>query len=309
MKKTFNMFLVAVMAAFFAVSCTSTADRAHTLKVYNWADYVDESLIEEFEQWYEEQTGEQVKVIYETFDINENMLTKIEVGKEDYDVVCPSEYIIQRMLRNNLLQPIQRTYAETNTPDWTTGVAPFVAEKFQEMSPVGSDLRVSDYAVGYMGGTTGWLYNPEYVQAEDLQSWDAILNPKFEDKIYMKDAFRDVYSVLVLYAYRDSIEAGTLTRAELVRDITPERIAAVEAVLKQAKSNIAAWEVDFGKEDMVKGKAWINLSWSGDAQWAIDEAAESGVELDYIVPQEGSNVWYDGWVIPIYAKNVRAASY
>ena len=81
-------------------SCTAKVnaqDRAHTLKVYNWADYLDLDLIGEFEQWYEERTGEEVKVIYQTFDINENMLTEIEVGHEDYDVVCPSEYIIERM--------------------------------------------------------------------------------------------------------------------------------------------------------------------------------------------------------------------
>jgi spermidine/putrescine transport system substrate-binding protein len=67
--------------------------------------------------------------------------------------------------------------------------------------------------------------------------------------------------------------------------------------------------VDFGKEEMTKGKAWLNLSWSGDAQWAIDEAAEVGVNLEYFVPQEGSNVWFDGWCIPVYAKNTKAASY
>ena len=91
--------------------------------------------------------------------------------------------------------------------------------------------------------------------------------------------------------------------------LTEERIQRVEDILLQAKDNIAGWEVDFGKEEMTKGKTWLNLSWSGDAQWAIDEAAEVGVELDYIVPEEGSNVWFDGWCIPKYAKNAKAASY
>ena len=77
----------------------------------------------------------------------------------------------------------------------------------------------------------------------------------------------------------------------------------------QAKENIAGWEVDFGKEEMTKGKAWMNLSWSGDAQWAIDEAASVNVTLQYVVPQEGSNVWFDGWCIPKYAQNTKAASY
>ena len=100
-----------------------------------------------------------------------------------------------------------------------------------------------------------------------------------------------------------------MTRDELVRDITPERIARVEEILTAAKANIAGWEVDFGKEEMTKGKTWMNLSWSGDAQWAIDEAEEMGIKLEYIVPEEGSNVWFDGWCIPKYAVNTKAATW
>jgi spermidine/putrescine transport system substrate-binding protein len=125
----------------------------------------------------------------------------------------------------------------------------------------------------------------------------------------MKDAFRDVYSVVVLYVYRDEIARGEVSREDLVANITDERIARVEAFLTDLKSNIAGWEVDFGKEEMTKGKTWLNLSWSGDAQWAIDEASEVGVELKYLVPDEGSNVWFDGWCIPKYAQNVKAASF
>ena len=125
----------------------------------------------------------------------------------------------------------------------------------------------------------------------------------------MKDAFRDVYSVLAIYAYRKEIANGTVNRDELIRNITPQRVEAVKKILLQAKKQICGWEVDFGKEEMTKGKAWMNLSWSGDAQFAIEEAAEVGVMLDYIVPEEGSNVWFDGWVIPKYAKNTKAATY
>jgi len=302
MKKFYSLLFAAV----FAMGCFA-ADRAHTLKVYNWADYIDEDVLKEFPAWYKEMTGEDVDVIYQTFDINESMLTEIEVGKEDYDVICPSEYIIERMLRQGLLLPIDKDYGEA--PDYTKLVAPFAIDKFQQMAPAGSDIRVSDYTVGYMWGTTGFIYNPKFVDREDLRSWGALLNPKFEGKIYMKDAFRDVYSVIVLYAYRDEIARGEVTRDELVAELTPERIKRVEDVLIAAKDNIAGWEVDFGKEEMTKGKTWMNLSWSGDAQWAIDEAAEMDIRLEYIVPEEGSNVWFDGWCIPKYAKNTKAASW
>lgn len=306
MKRFFSVIVCALFGA--SLSLSYALDREHTLKVYNWADYIDmTNVLDKFPDWYREQTGEEVQVSYQTFDINESMLTEIEIGHEDYDVVCPSEYIIERMLRLGLLQPINKDFG--TTPDYTTLVAPFAVDMFQQMAPEGSDIQVSDYTVGYMWGTTGWLYNPAFVQAEELRSWEAITNPKFDGKIFMKDAFRDVYSVIVLYAYRDEIARGEVTRNELVAHVTPERIQRVEEVLLAAKDNIAGWEVDFGKEEMTKGKTWMNLSWSGDAQWAIQEAEEVGVHLDYIVPEEGSNVWFDGWVIPKYAVNTKAAAY
>ncbi len=311
MKKLYSFLLLAIVAmSGFA------ADRAHTLKVYNWADYIHEDVLEGFVPWYQEQTGEEIELIYQTFDINESMLAQIEKGKEDYDVICPSEYIIERMLRNGLLQPIPK-HLVPDSVSYFNLVAPFAIDKFQQMSPcaggelghAGNTINVFDYTVGYMWGTTGWLYNKDLISEDKVKTWGAILNPEYTGKIFMKDAFRDVYSVLVCYAYYDDIQAGKVTRQELVQNITPERIAAVEGILHQAKDNIAGWEVDFGKEEMTKGKALMNLSWSGDAVWAIEEAAEVGVNLDYIVPDEGSNVWFDGWCIPVYAQNTKAAAY
>ena len=300
-----SFYLLAIVAIVFT-ACNSN-DRAHQLKVLNWADYIDEDVKANFEDWYYQQTGERVELVYETFDINETALTKIEVGHEDYDVFCPSEYIIERMLKKGLIQPIQKELI-ADSINYFDNISPYVVEKFQQMAPR-PDVRVSDYTVGYMWGTTGFIYNPQHVNREDLASWGAVLNPKFENRILMKDAVRDIYSVLVLYAYRHEIEFGEVTRDDLVKNITPDRIEAVKDVLIEAKKQICGWEVDFGKEEMTTGKAWINLSWSGDAQFAIEEAAEMGVMLDYIVPKEGSNVWFDGWVIPKYAKNVKAATY
>lgn len=305
MKKIF--FAVAAFVLPFAlVSNTFAADRAHTLKVYNWADYIDMNVLNGFPAWYYEQTGEQVEVLYQTFDINENMLTNIEVAHEDYDVICPSEYIIERMLRQGLLLPINKDFG--NTPDYTKLVSPFAVDKFQQMTPNDS-VCVADYTVGYMWGTTGILYNTALVNKEEILSLGGLLNEKFEGRVFMKDAFRDIYSIVVLYVYREEIARGEVSRDDLVANITDERIARVEEFLTSMKNNIAGWEVDFGKEEMTKGKAWLNLSWSGDAQWAIDEASEVDVTLDYFVPEEGSNVWFDGWCIPKYAVNTKAASY
>ena len=280
-------------------------DRAHTLKVYNWADYIDEDLIGEFEQWYEEQTGESVKIIYQLFDINEIMLSKIELGHEDFDVVCPSEYIIERMLRQDLLLPIDRDFG--STPDYIGNVSPYMIEKFNQIA--GSGKNANDYAVGYMWGTVGMLYNTKYVTREEALDWKSLADPKWKGKLFVKDAFRDIYTSLLIALNRDKIDAGELDLNKLCFDSSDESIAKVEEFLNGFKDNVSGWEADFGKERMTQEKAWINVTWSGDAQWAMEEAEAVGVSLDYAVPTDGSIVWFDGWVIPKYAKNIKAARY
>lgn len=290
---------------FGAAMVCGAADRDHTLKIYNWADYIDEDLLEEFKSWYKEQTGEDVEIIYQLFDVNEIMLSKIELGHEDFDLVCPSDYIIERMLRQDLLLPIDRNFG--NTPDYTVGIAPFMKEKLSEIESSGKNAE--DYVVAYMWGTTGILYNPKYVTREEASSWDCLKNEKFKGKIFVKDAFRDVYTSLNIALHKNQIASGEVTLQSVCSDSSDESIRMVEDYLNEVKGNVLGWEADFGKEEMTKEKGWINLSWSGDAQWAIDEAAKVGVKLDYAVPEEGSTVWFDGWVIPKYAKNVQAARY
>ena len=298
-------YIIFFAAAFVLSACSGDDSRQKILKVYNWADYIDESLLAEFEEWYFEQTGEEVEVVYQLFDINEIMLAKIERGKEDFDVACPSEYIIERMLKNDLLLPINKDFG--STPNYLGNVAPYIQNVFSQID--GSGKNPNDYAVGYMWGTTGFLYNTRYVTEEEVSTWSALWNEKFDKKLLIKDAFRDVYSPLLIYANQDRLRSGEVTLQDLMHDSSDESIATVEALLKKAKPYVAGWEADFGKEIMTKEKAWLNLSWSGDAAWAIEEAEAVDVELDYTVPKEGSIVWFDGWVIPKYAMNTKAASY
>ena len=287
------------------ISCSSSEERSHILKVYNWADYIDEELIGEFEQWYEEQTGESISIIYQTFDINETMLSKIELGHEDYDVVCPSDYIIERMLANDLLLPLERDFGDT--PDYIGNVAPYIVEKFNQIE--GNGKNANDYSVGYMWGTVGLIYNPKYISEDDTKSWDVLKNPAYRGKVLMKDAFRDVYTSLLIALNKEAIDAGEKDLSTITFDTSDESIKLVEDYLNSFKESVCGWEADFGKEQMTKELAWINLSWSGDAQWAIDEAAEIGMDLRYAIPETGSSVWFDGWVIPKYARNVKAARY
>ena len=268
--------LITLAAVALLAGCSE--DRSQILKVYNWSDYIDEEVIPEFEEWYEQQTGEKVKVIYQTFDINETMLSKIEKGHEDYDVVCPSDYIIERMLQNDLLLPLNRDFG--STPNYIDeNLSPYIRACFDKMD--GKGKNANDYSVGYMWGTTGILYNAKYVTDEEASTWDIVKNPKFADRIFIKDSARDVYSQLILKVKEQDIADGKVTIDQLMNYTSDADIAAVEEYMKDVKPLVAGWEADFGKDQMVH----------------------------YALPKEGFTVWFDGWVIPKYAQNVKAASY
>ena len=295
--------LIALALVFALAGCSE--DRSQVLKVYNWADYIDEDLLDEFEQWYEEETGEKVEIIYQTFDINETMLSKIELGHEDYDVVCPSDYIIERMLKNDLLLPLDKDFGDT--PNYLDNIAPYISQTLGQIEENGRNAR--DYSVGYMWGTVGLIYNPKYIPDSEVSSWNVLRNPAYSGKVLMKDAFRDVYTAFLVALNKEALDAGEKTIETITYDTSEESIALVENYLDSFRDAVCGWEADFGKEQMTKELAWINLSWSGDAQWAIDEAAAVGMDLRYAIPEEGSAIWFDGWVIPKYAKNIKAANY
>lgn len=286
----------------------AAADRNEVLKVYNWSTYIAEGVVEDFEQWYKEQTGETVKVTYMTFDVNEAMLSKIEKGHEDYDVVCPSDYIIERMLNSGLLLPLDfDALAATGTPDYiSANVSPYIRSVFSTINP---NVDAGKYAVPYMWGTTGIIYNTAYVTREEASTWDVIRNPKFVGRILLKDAPRDVYCPVLIYLKQAELKSGKVILEDLMHDSSAESLAAVQAYLMQCRDGVAGFEADLGKEQMTKGRVCVSLNWSGDAVWAIEEAASVGVDLDYVVPEEGSTVWFDGWVIPKYARNTKAATY
>lgn len=296
------MLLLAVLTG-----CYNTNEpRTQVLKIYNWADYIGDGVLEDFQAYYKEQTGEDIRIVYQTFDINEIMLTKIEKGHEDFDVVCPSEYIIERMLKKDLLLPIDTVFA--HSPNYMNNVSPYIREQIDKLS-VKPDEKASRYAVCYMWGTAGILYNKAHVPDSDAMSWGCLWDKKYAGKILMKDSYRDAYGTAVIYAHADDLAKGKIKVEDLMNDFSPQTMELAEKYLKALKPNIAGWEADFGKEMMTKNKAYLNMTWSGDAIWAIDEASLVGVELDYTVPIEGSNIWYDGWVIPKYSRNPKAAAY
>lgn len=269
----------------FMSSCNRTdEERSHILKVYNWADYIDEDVLAEFPAWYKEQTGEDIRIIYQVFDINEIMLTKIERGHEDFDLICPSEYIIERMLKKNLLVPIDRNFGKT--PDYLDNVSPYIRGQLNKLSQPGR--KTTDYVVPYMWGTAGILYNKQFVEEKEVESWECLWDSKFRNKILMKDSYRDSYGTAIIYAHAKELEDGTVTVEQLMNDNSPEAIAIAEELLKKMKPNIAGWEADFGKEMMTKGKAWLNFTWSGDAVWRWTKRRLSGWNWTMKCPEKAA---------------------
>ena len=299
------LVLLASVISIFNACKESNESRKKVLKIYNWADYIDEGLLTEFPKWYKEQTGEDVKIVYQVFDMPEVMYTKIAMGKEDFDLTCPTQYVIEKMLKNDLLLPIDRNFGKTGSS--LGNISPFLRNRMDAFSVPGK--KAVDYMVPYMWGTSGILYNAKNISKEEAQSWACLWDPKNKGKILMKDHYWDVYNMAATVGFYPDIVSGKRTRYDVSNDHTNADIDMVEKQLKALKPNLAGWEADFGKEMMAKGQDWLNYAWSGDAVWAIDEAKKVGVSLDYEVPKEGSNVWFDGWVIPKYARNVKAASY
>jgi len=224
-----------ILAALSAVLLSCSSNRDQILKVYNWSDYIDESVLPEFEAWYKAETGQDIKVVYQTFDVNETMLSKIEKGHEDYDVVCPSDYIIERMLNTGLLLPLDFSTIPDKVNYIKLNRSPYIKGVFDAINP---NINANDYSVAYMWGTSGIIYNTEKVTREEASTWDVIRNPKFAGQILIKDAPRDVYGPVLIYLKQDDLKSGKVTLDELMKDSSDESLAAVEAYLKQVKDGV-----------------------------------------------------------------------
>ena len=299
----------------------SALAETEVLRVYNWQDYINEgkdddgakiadSVMELWEKDYEKRTGKKVRVQYDTFETNETMLNTLRTGKTSYDLVCPSDYIIQKML-----------LATKNETDDAISVEKFDISKMENyrkyVSPYISDLFAkndwTDYAVAYMWGTVGFLYNPETIKYEDVSTWDLFWNTDYKNRVTCKDVSRDAYVVGSLYVQREKLrdanekyKNGEIDGDELhkivhavANDTTDANIEKVGTALSEMKKNIYGFEVDSGKTDIVSGKIDANLAWSGDAVYAMDLAEEEdGKGLAFKIPDEGSTIWFDGWVMP-----------
>ena len=237
--------------------------------VYNWGEYIDPEVLTMFE----EETG--IDVVYEEFETNEILYPKISSGAIAYDAVCPSDYMIQRMMENDLLAEIDFD----NIPN-----IKYIGSQYMEQS------RQFDpenkYSVPYCWGTVGILYNKTMVD-EPVDSWGILWDEKYRDNILMQDSVRDAFGVALRYlGYSlNSTDLDELTEA---RDLLIEQ-----------KSLVQAYVIDQVRDKMIGNEAAIGVIYSGEAIYTQKE----NPDLEYVVPKEGSNIWIDSWVIPKNAEN------
>lgn len=364
MKKSYVVIVAVMLLCVLALyaACEPIQENVDELVVYNWADYIYD-YEDDFKAYYKSLTGRDIKVTYVTFDTNETMLTKILNGDSIVDVMCPSEYAIQKLLEQDMLLEMNyfgeaEDYIDTsslngyvhNSGNVDAQFVQKIDEVFGSVQVNGADgaktVKMSDYFVPYMYGTLGILYNKVYF--EELGIYDrATLNKAnwgilFNDdgsgnmlsdgltgRIYMKDSIRDSYAATVFYMLERGMLDGLtvtdknsanygklyteLSMGDMINTVDDQLIELCGNVLKTQKDQLYGYEVDFGKNELIQGIAYVDLAWSGDALYAVeeswdddyidpmleyDEGESGGYTLGYYVPHDSGNIWFDGWVIP-----------
>lgn len=325
-KRMFSVLLLVciLLTAAHTIQAKAANQDTIVLRIGNWEEYIDQGgwgedetidldgqtitsehgLISDFEEWYYQTYGKHVKIKYSTFGTNEDLYSKLILG-ETYDLVCPSEYMIMKMIKEDMLQPLSQSFFDTANGEnyYAIGVSPYIKNLFETNQVDGKPL--SRYMAGYMWGTIGLVYNPASVNEEDASTWSILTNTDYAKRITIKDSVRESYfpalailnkDLLLSKDYRDNPDYAT-NLAKTLNDTSMETITKVEDLLQEIRLNVYSFETDSGKSDMVTGKIVANYQWSGDAVYAMDQAEEEGLKLNYSVPEECTNLWLDGWVM------------
>ena len=260
---------VVVIAGGIFYSSKEDLSGTNQVIVYNWGEYLDPEVITLFEK----ETG--INVVYEEFETNEIMYPKVQSGAIAYDVVCPSDYMIQRMIENDLL-------AELNF-DNIPNVKNIGQEYFKQSRQFDSENK---YSVPYCWGTVGILYNKTMVD-EPIDSWSVLWDEKYIDNILMQDSVRDAFAVALKY------KGHSLNSTDL------DELEEAKELLIEQKPLVQAYVIDQVRDKMIGNEAAIGVIYSGEAIYTQLE----NPNLEYVIPKEGSNVWIDSWVIPKNAKH------
>ncbi|MBO6639230.1 MAG: polyamine ABC transporter substrate-binding protein [Roseitalea sp.] len=283
----FKTLLITTTAAVLAAG---TAHAEGVVKVFNWSDYIDESILEEFTA----ETG--IEVVYDVFDSNEILETRLLAGSTGYDIVVPTGTFLANQIKAGVFQPLNKD-ALSNLAN----MDPAIAERLELYDPG------NEYAVNYMWGTTGIGINVDMVRERlgedaDLGSWDLVFNPetaaKLEDcGIFHLNAPAEMIPAALNYAGMDpdGRDADSLAKAE-------EVYAPIRPFVRKFHSSEYI-------NALANGDICLAVGWSGDVLQARDRAAEAdaGVTVDYVIPKEGALMWFDNMAIPADAENVEQA--
>ena len=263
------MILVIAAGGFYYGSKNGVTGGDNQLIVYNWGEYLDPDVIPMFEK----ETG--IQVVYEEYETNEIMYPKVQSGAIAYDVVCPSDYMIQRMIENDLL-------AEINF-DHIPNIKNIGTQYMEQSRQFDAENK---YSVPYCWGTVGILYNKKMVK-EPIDSWSVLWDETYKDNILMQDSVRDAFAVALKYL------GYSLNSTDL------DELEAAKALLIEQKPLVQAYVIDQVRDKMIGNEAAIGVIYSGEAIYTQLE----NPDLEYVIPKEGSNVWIDSWVIPKNAKH------
>ena len=274
MRKVVSLMLCLVLTASLFTGCGAKKEASNgEVIVYNWGEYIDPDVIAQFE----EETG--IKVIYDEFETNEIMYPKVEAGASQYDVICPSDYMISKMIENDLLQEID--FSKLSNIDQ-------IGSQYMEMSKEFDPEN--KYSVPYCWGTVGILYNKTMVSSAPTK-WADLWNEEYKDNILMQDSVRDAFMVAqkMLGYSMNSTDKDELEQCK--------------NKLIEQKPLVQAYVVDQVRDKMIGNEAAIGVIYSGEAIYTQRE----NEDLEFVIPEEGTNVWIDSWVIPKNAPNYENA--
>ena len=263
------MVIILCIGSFFAYRANTSSMHSEQVVVYNWGEYIDPDVLTQFTK----ETG--IEVIYDEFDTNETMYPKVEAGAVAYDLVFPSDYMIKRMLDNDLLAKINFD----NVPN-----IKYIGQTYLDQSKQFDPTN--EYSVPYTWGTVVILYNKTMVD-EPVDSWSILWDSKYKEQILMQDSVRDAFGV-ALKSLGFSLNSTNIDELKQARDL----------LIKQ-KPLIQAYVIDQVRDKMIGNEAAIGVIYSGEAIYTQRE----NPNLEYVIPKEGSNIWFDSWVIPKNAQN------
>ena len=263
--------LLSLLTAVILTGCSSS-DRGVNgqVIVYNWGEYIDPETL----RMFEEETG--IRVIYDEFETNESMYPKVESGAVAYDIACPSDYMISRMIENGMLAEIDYD----KMPNAKDNIG---AQYYEQSRGFDPDNK---YAIPYCWGTVGILYNQTMVE-EPITRWEQLWDEKYADNILMQDSVRDAFMVA------EKLNGFSMNTLD------PSELEIAKNALMGQKPLVQAYVVDQVRDKMIGGEAAIGVIYSGEAIYTQQE----NPDLVYVIPEEGTNVWIDSWVILKNAPN------